>query len=386
MTEVAIVQRVIPHYRVPFFEQLRVRLGEDGINLRVLGGQPTDTERAKQDSGTLPWAEQVHNRYLPIRPRNLVWQPCLRSLISADLVIFEHASRLLVNYPLLAWRSFGGPKVAFWGHGRNFDQAAASPLAEWVKRQTATRADWWFCYTERSARVVDSLGVPEDRRTVVQNAVDTSGIRAIRELVTADDLAELRDDICIGSGPVAVSIGSIYPAKRPEYLVEVADTIKAELPSFELVVIGDGPSRSVIDGAAATRPWVHPVGALTGSDMVRHAALGSVMLNPGLVGLAVLDAFALGLPVVTCDLPLHSPEIGYLVDGENGAILPRHTSPKAFGEYVAGLLRDDDARGRLQDSAAQAANSYTIEAMATHFARGVRSALSSSADDLSTAN
>jgi L-malate glycosyltransferase len=39
------------------------------------------------------------------------------------------------------------------------------------------------------------------------------------------------------------------------------------------------------------------------------------MLMPGLVGLAVLDAFADGIPRVTTVIEYHSPEIEYLVPG-----------------------------------------------------------------------
>ena len=43
--EVAIVQRRLPHYRVPLFEQLRERLQADGIRLRLLHGEPTEAEQ-----------------------------------------------------------------------------------------------------------------------------------------------------------------------------------------------------------------------------------------------------------------------------------------------------------------------------------------------------
>jgi L-malate glycosyltransferase len=305
-----------------------------------------------------------------------VWQPCLRALGSSDLVIVEQASRLLLNYVLLGWRPFGGPKVAFWGHGINLDRAGASRPGEFVKRRVAAKADWWFCYTEGTARIVEAMGVPRDRRTVVQNAVDTTALGERRGSITEEDCVRLRAEMGIGPGPIGISLGSIYGAKRPSYLVEASDAIRSRVPDFELIVIGDGPDRSIVDRAAATRPWIHPVGALTGSDMVRHAALGSVMLNPGLVGLAVLDAFALGLPLVTCDLPYHSPEIEYLVDGENGAILPEQTSARDLGEYVSHLLSDHDRRERLQAGAARSANTYTIENMVDRFADGVLGALS----------
>ena len=375
MSRVAIVLERLTHYRVPILEHLRERLASEGVELVLIVGQPNNLQSARGDSGSLPWAEQISNRRIPFGSRELIWQPCLRTVRSCDLVIVVQASRLLLNYLLLQWRPFGGPKIGFWGHGRNLDVDAASPFGEWLKRRLAARADWWFCYTERTSDIVRALGVPENRCTVLQNAVDTRLISQLRSSLTDEDLGRLRRELGIGSGPVGITLGSIYPRKRPEFLIEAVDTIRTIVPSFELIVIGDGPSKAIVDRAAAKRPWLHPVGALTGRDMVRHAALGELVLNPGLVGLAVLDAFALGLPMLTCDLPYHSPEIDYLVDGVNGAIFPESSTPEDFGQRVANLLLDRDQLQVLKAAANQSARLYTIEEMADRFASGVLRAL-----------
>lgn len=355
---------------------MRERLRDQGVEFRLIVGQPNNTERTRGDSGHLPWAERVPNRYLNFGPRQLVWQPCMRSLRSCDLVIVEQASRLLLNYLLLGWKHFGGPKVGFWGHGQNLDSDSASPSAEWLKRQVAARADWWFCYTTQTSQIVSALGVPENRRTIVQNAVDTRRISELRTSLTDEDLGRLRRELGIGPGPVGIALGSIYPPKRPEFLIEAVDAIRSLVPSFELIVIGDGPSKAVIDRAAANRSWVHPVGVLTGRDMVRHAALGTLVLNPGVVGLAVLDAFALGLPMVTCQLANHGPEVDYLVDGVNGAILPGNSSPREFGEYVARLIDDRECLRCFRTAATRTSVSCTIEHMVDRFTDGVLAALS----------
>ena len=366
----------LTHYRVPILEQLRERLGSEGVELVLIVGQPNNLQSARGDSGSLPWAEHIINRRIPFGSRELIWQPCLRTVRSCDLVIVVQASRLLLNYLLLQWQPFGGPKIGFWGHGRNLDVDAASPFGEWLKRRLAARADWWFCYTERTSDIVRALGVPENRCTVLQNAVDTRLISQLRSSLTDEDLGRLRRELGIGSGPVGITLGSIYPRRRPEFLIEAVDTIRTIVPSFELIVIGDGPSKAIVDRAAAKRPWLHPVGALTGRDMVRHAALGELVLNPGLVGLAVLDAFALGLPMLTCDLPNHGPEVDYLVDGVNGAIFPESSTPQDFGQRVANLLLDRDQLQVLKAAANQSARLYTIEEMVDRFASGILRALS----------
>jgi glycosyltransferase involved in cell wall biosynthesis len=174
---------------------------------------------------------------------------------------------------------------------------------------------------------------------------------------------------------VALCLGSIYPNKRPRYLIEAADEIKRALPGFHLIVVGDGPSRAILDAASVTREWLHPVGMLKGKPMVEYASIASLLLNPGLVGLSVLDAFALRLPMVTCDLELHSPEIEYLRDGYNGLILPRNTSPKEYGEQVVKMLTDEALVKRLQSGCIESADEYSIESMVENFTAGILAAL-----------
>lgn len=68
--------------------------------------------------------------------------------------------------------------------------------------------------------------------------------------------------------------------------------------------------------------------------------LARVFLMPGLVGLAILDAGAAGLPLVTTDYPWHSPEIAYLDPGVNGLPIRLWRDPGAYVDAVAGLLAD----------------------------------------------
>ena len=45
------------------------------------------------------------------------------------------------------------------------------------------------------------------------------------------------------------------------------------------------------------------------------------MINPGLVGLSIIDSFAAGIPIITTTSKIHSPEISYLQHNYNGLIL-----------------------------------------------------------------
>jgi glycosyltransferase involved in cell wall biosynthesis len=136
-------------------------------------------------------------------------------------------------------------------------------------------------------------------------------------------------------------------------------------------VIGDGPERFKIKEAAQAEPWIHDLGSKNDHDKVPFWAMAKLLLMPGLVGLVVVDSFALGVPLVTTDYPFHSPEIDYLKDGENGCVVPCGDDPSAYADAVVALLRDPDRIERLKAGAIASAAEHTIENMAKNFANGV---------------
>src|SRR5207237_6381743 len=142
-----------------------------------------------------------------------------------------------------------------------------------------------------------------------------------------------------------------------------------------LVGVGDGRSRPALDTLASTRPYVHVLGARFDADKVRALAPAALLLVPGLVGLTIVDAFALELPLVTTAIDYHSPEIEYLVPEENGVLVEHADDPSAYARAVVGLLGDPDRLARLREGCSRAARRYTIQAMVARVADGVAAAL-----------
>lgn len=373
---VTVVYRWLPYYRIPFYEAFRAELDRRGVTLRVIYGHPNAEEATKQDTGSLSWGHAIENRAIPVGPRSLLWQPCTHLIHGSDLVIVEQASKLLLNYVLLVRQRMGGPRVAFWGHGRNFQRHGASRLGEAVKRVVSRWPHWWFAYTEGSAEIVRGLPYPADRITVVQNAIDTTALRKGRACVDDDVRSALRSRWGIRSQNVAVYSGGLYAEKRVRFLLEAAHALRRRVPDFELIVLGAGPDQRLVENAARENPWIHYAGPCFGREKAAYFSLSRVMLMPGLVGLAVVDSFAVEVPLVTVDLPYHSPEIEYLRHGENGLKLPVETQPQAYAAAVADLFSDDARLERLRAGCRSAATVYTLEAMVDRFADGVLAALS----------
>ena len=371
----AIVQSWLTPYRLPFYDLLRQELSARSIGLKVLYGQAGRAEASKRDHTDLSWGTFVANRYVEVKGREVSWQPCLPELRHVDLVVVEQALKRALNAVLVGQQLVGARRVAFWGHGRNFQSHRAWPGAEQAKRHLSRRVHWWFAYNERSARAVQELPYPRARITVVNNAVDTRALTSARHALAPEEVDGLRARLGIRSENVGLYVGGMYADKRLGFLVACCERIRAEVPDFEVVLVGDGPDSHLVDAAARRHSWVHREGARFGAALAPYFATARAVLMPGAVGLAVLDSFAFGVPLVTCALPYHGPEIEYLVPGVNGVVVADAADPGAFARAVAELLRQPATRERLARGCSASASSYGVESMARRFAAGVERAL-----------
>src|SRR5690606_25789167 len=102
-----------------------------------------------------------------------------------------------------------------------------------------------------------------------------------------------------------------------------------------------------IQNTANIHSWIKYIGPKFKRELVPYFLISSVFLMPGLVGLAVLDCFALGVPLITTQHNNHSPEIDYLENNFNGIIVPDSTNPVHFANTVINLLQDEHKRLRL---------------------------------------
>jgi glycosyltransferase involved in cell wall biosynthesis len=372
---VVFVSAILTHYRVPFHERARSLLKAKGVDYNLIYGQPIGSEVKKGDTASLNWASFVRNRPFTVGGRQILWQPVLGRLRGGDLVIIGQENRLVINYLLQSFPAGLRPRIALWGHGRNVQSRSPDgPLEIW-KRYWAKKCDWWFAYTQETKLHIEGLGFPGSRITVFNNSVDTTEIRRLADAVTPTRLAELRRETAIVGQHVGIFVGGLYSEKRLEFLIEACDYIRDIIHDFELIIVGSGPDAERLHTQSLTRPWLKLTGARFGAEKVEFMRLGQILLMPGLVGLAILDGGAVGLPMVTTAYPYHSPEIAYLEHGENGLIVTQWREPKAYGEAVASLFKNPALLNAMTSKARQVADSLGIERMTDRFASGVLSAL-----------
>lgn len=373
-TKVVILQRILPHYRIGFFSNLYKMLRTDNIELQLLYGQEFPGSVPRTTDIDSPWGRRVNNIYIhPYKKTELIWQQTQLNLKDVDLLIVEQANRLLLNYPLLLSKKLFGYKIAFWGHGRDYQNQNPSIFSRAFKAWYSSKADWWFAYTSKSLDDILGYGVKRQKITVVQNSIDTLEFRETLTKVTNDEIGALRASLNIKSNNVCLYCGGLYKEKKIHFLINSCYAIRSKIPDFEIVIVGGGPDQHLVESFSRNNSWVHYVGEKFGSDRSVYYRLSKALLMPGLVGLVLVDSFIAETPIVTTNIPIHSPEIAYLQNGHNG-IITKH-SIESYSTEVANLISSPALQLELKKGCHISAKYYTIDRMVSNFATGIRNCL-----------
>src|SRR5277367_474713 len=369
MKRVLIIEAQIKRYRKPFYERLNHALCREDVQLKVVYSPPSPSEERKHDNCDLPQEYGVTIKGYWFGKGQFLFQPALREIVLADLVVVDQANRFILNHFLIPLSFLKLKRTAFWGLGEN-RQADRSRFSEWYKVRTLNYVDWWFAYTAGTARYLQEHGVSPAKITAVQNSVDTRDIQMCVKNLSVNARRTLRVELSIGpSAPVGIFVGMLHKVKSIPFLILAGEKIRQTIPEFQLIVVGGGPDEEEIRQAAAHLPWVHFVGPKFGERKSQLLAISDVFLLPGRVGLAVLDAFAAALPLVATRRFIHGPEMEYFEEGRNGLM----TSPDAaaYAGAVVQLLSNRKELQRLREGAANSAEKYSMEAMVENFKKGI---------------
>ena len=356
------------HYRVPFFTKLHEALRQDGIDLAVAYSAQNRKQSTRGDSAELPpeFGRKVPGYWLVDR---FLYQSLWKEVFSADLVIVGNENKYLINPFLLLLSALQLKTVAFWGLGPNMHPDRTT-FSEWIKEKMVSSVDWWFAYTETIAEYLRQHGMPADRITNVQNATDTVELRRQLSEIPGDEAAQAKRALTgSDSGKIGIYCGFLGEIKAIPMLVEGARLVLQRCPDFHLVIVGNGPDRKWLEQATSQDPWIHYMGSQFNRESAMLYKIADVFLLAGTAGLAIVDSFAAGLPLVATQLTTHPPEISYLRDGENGRLTAHNAV--AFADAATEVLTTPELMARLRRGAERAGSQYTIEAMVENFRAGV---------------
>ncbi|MFW6089702.1 MAG: glycosyltransferase family 4 protein [Gemmatimonadota bacterium] len=195
---------------------------------------------------------------------------------------------------------------------------------------------------------VAQQGFAPSKVAVWHNSVDLARFvpPSAAERAAARAALELPPDV-----PVVAVVARLDRVKGVDILLDAWPSVVRRVPTARLLVVGEGPLRDDLEARLAThgavRNSVDFLGYRSDVPHILHAVdlLALPSRSEGMP-LAVLEAFACGLPVVA-----HAvggvPEL--VVDGVNGRLVPLR--PAALATALADVLSDAGLRERLANAA-----------------------------------
>jgi glycosyltransferase involved in cell wall biosynthesis len=312
-------QRVLPSYRVPFFDLLAQSCG----SMSLFAGQARPVEMVKDGSQLLVTnyhparnLHLFHGSFYFCHQRGFIawledWNP--------DALIVESNPRYLSTPAAVRWMHKRGRKVIGWGLG--------APKQSAIWKQFIRQFDAMISYSQRGADEYAALGFPREKIFVAHNSVSAKPtLNAERSTFNVQ--------------PTLLFVGRLQARKRVDSLLRAC----AEIGSNpRLLIVGDGPERAALETLAKeVYPPAEFIGAKHGAELRPYFEQADLFVLPGTGGLAVQEAMSYGLPVIVAKGDGTQDD---LVRVGNGWQI----QPEDYGALVAAMKNALSDRARLRE-------------------------------------
>ena len=250
-------------------------------------------------------------------------------------------ARVIVNeqsLPSAEFGLFGGARTKGWSLRRLYPQAdLVTAISRGIGRElTAVH------------------GLPESKVRVIHNPVDVARVR------TMGDISPEHPWYVSGL-PVLVSAGRLNREKGFAHLIRAFAVVRRTV-ECRLIILGEGPERRELErliselelGEAVTLPGFkdNPY-----SYMRSATAFVLSSLYEGF-GNVIIEAMALGVPVVSTRCPVGPEEI--INDGVTGLLVPPGDEQALAGALVR-ILTDDQLRSELSANGPERAEDFAVD-------------------------
>jgi glycosyltransferase involved in cell wall biosynthesis len=195
-------------------------------------------------------------------------------------------------------------------------------------------------------------------RFVVPNGVPLAELQAVRERMARSNRSE--------AIPQLVYVGRLAATKNVETLLRALADLRARGFPFRAALYGDGPERHALTRSIMALGLSDRVELAGFSDAVwERVACADLFVSPSLSEghpNSVLEAMALGCPVVASDIPEHR---AFLDDASAWLVDPH--SPQAFATSIENAIQCPSESLRRRDSAERIVTRFSVEAMAASY-------------------
>jgi glycosyltransferase involved in cell wall biosynthesis len=270
----ALQQRVLPSYRVPFFDLI----AQSCESMSLFAGLPRPVEMITSGKPHIAKYSEANNIHLFSGAFYLCHQRGFIDWLkewNPDALIVEANLRYLATPSAVKWMHTRGRKVIGWGLG--------APKRGGAWGHFIGQFDAMLAYSRRGAEEYAALGFPREKIFTAHNSVSARPAFNIERLT-------------INVRPTLLFVGRLQARKRVDSLLRAC----AEIGSNpRLLIVGDGPENAELELLAQDiYPSAEFIGAKHGAELKPYFEQADLFVLPGTGGLAVQEAMSYGLPVI----------------------------------------------------------------------------------------
>lgn len=349
-----IIQRVLPHYRIPFFDLLAEQCNG---GLSLFAGQARSSESIFEGKGLkIAKFYQGRNLHLFSGSAYLCYQLGLETWLrqwNPDVLIVEANPRYLSSRAAMRWMKKRGRPIVAWGLGSSQASSANRTQRVNFRKKFLSSFDAIIAYSQAGAESYAQLGIDPQKISVAPNAIiaSQSGTKAVKRKV-----GKARNAILF--------VGRLQARKGVDRLIRACTGLPAELqPSLDIV--GEGPERQRLTKLAShIYPSTSFHGALFDEDLNTRFLAADLFVLPGTGGLAIQQAMSFGLPIIAGEGDGTQQD---LVNHKNGWTLTSIEVQELSDTLSEALADQSGLRKKGEISYKRVQSGYNLEIMTEKF-------------------
>ena len=156
---------------------------------------------------------------------------------------------------------------------------------------------------------------------------------------------------------IIVTVGRLQEQKNHKLLIDAFEKVSNQIPDYKLVIYGDGNKKQELETYIKSKNLLDKV-MLAGNtkEVKKHIYDASLfILSSDYEGMpnALMEAMALGLPVISTDCPCGGPK--FLIDNEKNGILVKVKDVEAMSKAILTVLENKNYADYLSMNASKIA-------------------------------
>lgn len=351
--KVALITRIMAHYRESIFSLLAQQHGKDMSEFTFFADKVnsyTTVETINPARAGKPAAQGGLN-WRFIKTFSVcgcgVWQTKVLPVFVSrefEVIILDSTIYYLSTWLGLLFARLRKKKVIFWGHGFKKNETGIKAR---LRMCQYNMADAILLYGNRAKDILTQKGYDPARIYLVYNSLDYDLQVSLRDTIDTDMVNHKRKQMFTDSSlPVLVYIGRINAEKKLELLLEAIARLKNSDQVCNVLFVGEGQYKPQLIELAKELQISNNVvfygACYNESEIAYMMAMAELTVVPDAIGLSCIHSLVYGVPVVTSDnFDVHGPEFEAITPDQTGSFY-QNGKIESLAEEISKWLRRGD--------------------------------------------